>query len=66
VRLDQPGLRLKTSAAVLLVIENRQAAEVVSDRFPDAALVWTQGAMGPEGLAALGQLAGYVPRRHTH
>jgi hypothetical protein len=62
VRLDQPDLRLATTADVLLVIENRQAAEAVSDRYPDAALVWTQGAMGEESLDALGQLAGQVGR----
>ncbi|MET0602110.1 MAG: DUF2399 domain-containing protein [Baekduia sp.] len=62
VRLDQPGLRLTTTAEVLLVIENRQAAEAVSDRYPDAALVWTQGAMGEESLEALAQLAERIER----
>jgi hypothetical protein len=62
VRLDQLELRLRTSSDVLLVIENRQAAEVISDSYPDAALVWTQGAMGAESLAALEQLAAQVTR----
>lgn len=62
VRLDQPGLRLTATAEALLVIENRQAAEVVSDRYPDAALVWTQGAMGEESLDAVQQLAAQVER----
>lgn len=62
LRLDQPGMRLTTGADVLLVIENRQAAEVISDRFPDAAVVWTQGAMGEEGVDALRQLAEQVDR----
>lgn len=62
VRLDQPGLRLTTTAAVLLVIENRQAAEAVGDRHPAAALLWTQGAMGTESLDALAQLAAQTQR----
>lgn len=62
VRLDQPALRLTTHADVLLVVENRQAAEVVSDGYPHVALVWTQGAMGEESLHALGQLAAQVAR----
>ena len=62
VRLDQPELRLSTSGDVLLVIENRQAAEAISDGYPDSALVWTQGAMGPESLTALEQLAAQVTR----
>jgi hypothetical protein len=62
VRLDQPELRLTTTSAVLLVIENRQAAEAASDRWPDSALLWTQGAMGQESLDALGQLTGAVAR----
>lgn len=62
VRLDQPQLRLSTTADVLLVIENRQAAEAISDRYPEAALVWTQGAMGTESLDALAQLARHVGR----
>jgi hypothetical protein len=57
VRLDQPGLALSTTADVLIVIENRQAAETVSDRYPNQAVFWTQGMMGPESLGALGQLA---------
>lgn len=60
VRLDQPGLALSTTAEMLIVIENRQAAETVSDRYPNQAVFWTQGMMGPESLGALGQLA-----RHT-
>ena len=62
VRLDQPELRLTTSSDVLLVIENRQAAESVSDHWPEIALLWTQGAMGQESLDALGQLTGAVAR----
>jgi hypothetical protein len=57
VRLDQPALTLTTSAEVLLVIENRQAAETVSDRYLVHAVFWTQGMMGPESLAALARLA---------
>ena len=60
VRLDQPGLRLSTAADVLLIIENRQAAEVISDRYPRTALIWTQGAMGAESLEALAQLISQV------
>ena len=62
MRLDQPGLRLTTTADVLLVIENRQAAEVISDRYPMTALVWTQGAMGADSLEALAQLVAQVAR----
>jgi hypothetical protein len=61
-RLDQPGLALSTTAEVLIVIENRQAAETVSDRYPDHAVFWTQGMMGPESLAVLEQLARQVTR----
>lgn len=58
VRLDQPALALCTSAETLIVIENRQAAETVSDRHPEQALLWTQGMMGPDSLAVLATLAG--------
>ena len=57
-----PELRLTTTSPVLLVIENRQAAEAASDRWPDAAMLWTQGAMGQESLDALGRLTGAVAR----
>ena len=53
VRLDQDALTLTSSAEVLIVIENRQAAETVSDRFSDHAFFWTQGMMGPDSLTAL-------------
>jgi hypothetical protein len=56
IRLDQDALTLTSPAEVLIVIENRQAAETVSDRFSDHALFWTQGMMGPDSLAALDQL----------
>ncbi len=58
VRLDQPAVALSTSAETLIVIENRQAAETVSDRHPRHALFWTQGMMGPDSLGALAALAG--------
>lgn len=57
VRLEQDGLRLICRARTLIVIENRQTAEAVSDRYPDAALFWTQGLMGREALRALDELA---------
>lgn len=57
VRLDQPGLRLVCHSDTLLVIENRQAAETVSDRFGLLGVFWTAGFMSSEGLNALGQLA---------
>jgi hypothetical protein len=62
VRLDQPGLRLVCHADTLLVIENRQAAETVADRFAELGVFWTAGFMSAEGLEALGQLAGQVAR----
>jgi hypothetical protein len=62
VRLDQQGLTLTTVAVVLVVIENRQAAETVSDRYPMHAVFWTQGMMGPESRGALSQLAAGVQR----
>lgn len=62
VRLEQDGLRLSCRAMTLIVIENRQAAEAVSDRYPDAALFWTQGLMGREALRALNELAEGVGR----
>jgi hypothetical protein len=57
VRLEQDRLRLVCRAETLIVIENRQAAEAVSDCYPDAALFWTQGLMGSESLRALAELA---------
>jgi Protein of unknown function C-terminus (DUF2399) len=56
VRLDQPGLTLTCRATTLAVIENRQAAEAASDRYPDIALFWTAGLMSAEAVLALGQL----------
>lgn len=57
VRLEQECLRLICRAKTLVVIENRQAAEAVSDRYADAALFWTQGLMSSEALRALAELA---------
>lgn len=57
MRLDQPGLTLTCRATTLAVIENRQAAEAASDRYPDIALFWTAGLMSAEAVLALGQLA---------
>jgi hypothetical protein len=62
VRLDQPGQQLRCDASTLVVIENRQAAEAVSDTSPDLALLWTAGLMGPEGVAAAGELGGRAHR----
>ena len=57
LRLDQPALNLTSSSPTLVVIENRQAAEAVSDHYPDIALFWTAGLMSTEALSALAQLA---------
>jgi hypothetical protein len=62
VRLDQPGLSLTCHSDTLLVIENRQAAETASDRFPDRGVFWTAGFMSSEGLDALAQLVDQVAR----
>jgi hypothetical protein len=62
VRLDQPALSLTCTASVLAVIENRQAAEAASDRFPGVGLFWTAGLMSAEALFALGQLASQTRR----
>lgn len=56
LRLDQEDLVLSTQAEVLLVIENRQAAETASDHYPQHAMLWTQGLMGRHSLDALRQL----------
>jgi hypothetical protein len=47
---------------VLIVIENRQAAETVSDRYPEHAVFWTQGMMGADSLAVLRQLGEQAAR----
>jgi hypothetical protein len=57
VRLEQEGLELQCSAATLVAIENRQAAEAISDRYTGVALFWTQGLMSTEALRALAELA---------
>lgn len=62
VRLDQPALELSCTASVLAVIENRQAAEAVSDRFPSVAVFWTAGLMSSEAVAALEQLVTQIAR----
>lgn len=62
LRLDQEDLVLSTQAGVLLVIENRQAAETASDHFPEHAMLWTQGMMGLHSLDALRQLSSGNPR----
>jgi hypothetical protein len=60
VRLDQPALELRCTASQLAVVENRQAAEAASDRFPGIALFWTAGLMSGEAVAALEQLVRQV------
>lgn len=62
LRLDQPALRLTCTSADLVVIENRQAAEAASDRYPEIALFWTAGLMSAEALSALAQLASQTER----
>ena len=59
MRLDQPGLRLTCQADTLLV-ENRQAAEIVADRFAQLGVFWTAGFTSAEGLDARGQLTAQV------
>jgi hypothetical protein len=62
LRLDQEDLVLSTQAGVLLVIENRQAAEAASDHYPQHAMLWTQGMMGRHSLDGLRQLSSGNPR----
>ena len=47
IRTDQRGLRLAFAAECpLVVVENLQAAEILADRFPAVALVYTAGLLG--------------------
>lgn len=56
LRADQRGLRLSLGAQCpLVLVENLQAAEVVADRFPEVALLYTAGLLG---AAALDLVAG--------
>ncbi len=58
LRADQSGLRLVLGEECpLVVVENLQAAEIVADRFPDVALVYTAGLLGPAALARVADLA---------
>lgn len=56
VRLDQRGLRVSTSASLVVVLENLQPAEVVCARHPRLAVVYTSGQFGPATSDLLTQL----------
>jgi hypothetical protein len=63
IRADQRGLRLALGAECpLVVIENLQAAEIVADRFPDVALVYTAGLLGPAAIDLIAGLAQQAER----
>lgn len=58
IRADQRGLRLALGAECpLVVVENLQAAEIVADRFPAVALVYTGGLLGAAAIELVGDLA---------
>lgn len=58
IRADQRGLRLALGAECpLVVVENLQAAEIVADRFPAVALVYTAGLLGASALELIADLA---------
>ena len=63
VRADQPGLRLAlTVECPLVLVENLQAAEVVADRLPEVALVYTAGLLGAAALNLVAGLADEAKR----
>jgi hypothetical protein len=57
IRLDQPNLRISTSARTVLVIENLQPAEIVCARYPSLPVVYTAGQFGDDAARLLEQLA---------
>ena len=63
LRTDQPGLVLELEReAILVVIENLQAAETIADRRPELALVYGAGYGGPAALRLIGGLAAHAAR----
>ncbi|MGQ0805937.1 MAG: DUF2399 domain-containing protein [Actinomycetota bacterium] len=59
LRADQLGLRLSwRDPAPLVVVENLQAAEAVSDRHSGVGLLYTAGMLGPAALRLVADLAG--------
>lgn len=56
------GLELTNPAEHLLVIENRQAAEALSDEFPGLPVIWCHGQPPPRGLALIRSIASNVGR----
>lgn len=63
LRADQPGFELTLTRAVpLVIVENLQAAETVSDRLPHVALVYTAGLPGEPALRLIRQLAAQATR----
>jgi hypothetical protein len=59
LRVDQPGLQLRLSASVpLVVVENLQAAEALADQLPELAVAYTAGFPSDGALRALGGLVG--------
>jgi hypothetical protein len=58
LRADQRGLELTLTRAVpLVIVENLQAAETVSDQLRDVALLYTAGLPGKPALRLIRQLA---------
>lgn len=50
----------------LVVIENRQAAETISDHYPDLPVVWCRGHHSDRVLDVIEQLARYCAHVHLH
>jgi hypothetical protein len=63
LRTDQRGLQLELARAVpLVIVENLQAAETLSDQRPDVAVLYTAGLPGRAALRLIGELAAQAPR----
>jgi len=64
LRADQPGLSVTpaSEALTLVVVENAQSAEWVSDQHPEAIVLYTAGPLSPPGLRILAECSALAAR----
>lgn len=64
LRADQPDLTLQHDRGphTVVIVENLQAAETLSDWFDDLIVIYTAGLLSQHALALLGQLTGEAHR----